>query len=76
MDEFSVIWEEITKDDRNRTLTVQNDKYQNEGFDTIKSKLKTDQDKVEFVALEKVIRRQVNETGCSVSCLGHRLVWE
>lgn len=76
MDEFWALWEEITEDDRNRTLTVQNDKHQNEGFTTNKCKLKADQDKVEFRAVEKVIRRQVDETGCSVSCSRHRLVWE
>lgn len=75
-DEFWALWEEIAKDDRNRTLTVQNDKHQNNDIRSIKIKLKSDLDKVEIETDEKVIRRQVDETGCSVSCSGRRLVWE
>lgn len=41
-DEFWALWEEIAEDDRNRTLTVQNDKHQNEEFEALKFKLNTD----------------------------------
>lgn len=75
-DEFWASLKEVAADDRNRTLTVQNDKHQNEDSFTIECELKKEDGWVENRLDGKVTRRQVDETGCSVSCSGRRLVWE